>query len=1849
MCITGFEQMGYKGTTNRMHRYRRRPKKDVPLMESEKIKGEDPFPSATHKFNESSNPAPARRHHDVTEFFTRSDVSEERVTVTAEDKKGSFSQALPLLFVMEEEIWGRFPNPVERETSVGLERGQRDPEDWGGFSKQENLLNIQEVTLDDNKEAPLDPHQRELEAAHSLSDNESSLFSTATLEQISSVPSEVAVGEIKGETLVLGFPQALNPRDAFSQTLCEETHLIGTFSPTEESGYDYPLVSHGVSEHHQNAEPCKGRSDENHSSELESQYEPDKSHMPNMEVIWEMDEKMSSKTEGPSQMHLDTSIMNEEGKVRELKGQREGVKSSALFQLSFEFSKGGEIHLDVQQPKQPKPNEILCLPDSNRVDNNSDIGEEVEESGQNSFICTVLHLEEEDGIGGSKTRSLKETVKTKHATDCGEGESSQVSKSLESRASELEPTELGDTELNEECLEWKGMEKKVETEQNNLELGHKGDEQQDCCVQIRPASQQGGEREITAPLGLNALQMNLDLPGLNKNCSLVEAEAFNFTFKELSSPNHSPKSVWTQDSGNPQIAKARAMSISEGIPVCGSPRAQAPTCHDSRQLESSGVFDQVGHNSQGSEQLPEVDRSAIEREDSEYGGEEISVVSLDGEGRPPPCRDLVVTPDSQMYLYDSQPVDHPVDGEIHITASSLGTSTEADSLEEGAGKRARDGTVVPCEESESTQEPENQNPLKPCQLNIMDCGEVLSGDADLWASSKNGVPGKDLCEVAQGTASEILQSIPSGEGLSNADRQSVGFSPDPESFQAQDTTVSYLETPMRSLEVPEKEEGADTLCMEQQTLIRESPCSLVLEEDGTACGNTESPFPPGACSVITPDMAQPTPTPASDQAIPPAPASGHLNQLTPTVSDYRESAQFLSPAPNADILAPAQLLEQLPSPSQACQFLAPKSTAAKAPQSSVLTPDNELFNWPPATEYNSNQHPLHSDSVFPALSADQPIQQANSSQTRESVAPEFNSNPTAFAVNRDLQHPHPASSSNMPPAPDGDQFAQQPVEAPESALPINYIDGGGCVFVADCISRTISYAAEAEKLAQAPNTGSRVEEFPVVQLANSEGAGTSQGQKGRNIDEASSLLVTHSDVGVSGDNEPVEDSSFSIPDTMDMCDGKSSNKYSLHPSVRSQKMSEAAEARSPMQPSLIAFTNPIHFFQRGPPSPPTIRHPSREQAVCQAPHWWQQAQRGDAKRDAEDTVPPAVPRKEGAARHLPLEKCTSCPDKSVLGVDAKVPTSSSKKQEVLSKHRAKSKDWHRQGLRKVSIPTDNELEFIASLISSREEAPAHKEKPDHFDRAKFGERKLLEAAETIKRRRSKLINSSKLLYQEYSDVALNKAIQNQKRADSLTEDLEFKSADSPRLRRKAISPQDSYLQRLSVSSTTSLWQDIPMVRESTVLLSMTREEQKLQEAKFELIVSEASYLRSLNVAVDHFQHCHELQAVLTNQDKQWLFSRLQDVRDVSANFLFDLEEKLEENMFTFNVCDVALRHAPEFRRVYLPYVTNQTYQEQTFRRLLNDVPAFQQVLEKLESDPVCQRLSLKSFLILPFQRITRLKLLLQNILKRTRPGADEELQATQAYDALEKLIKDCNENVQRMRSTEELIYLSKNMEFECKIFPLISQSRRLVKSGELTALEYNLSLKWKLTTRPIHLHLFNDYLLLSRPRENGRFIVFDFAASSNVRGEKCEMKLHGSSKNLFRLFLLQNNQGKKVEFLFRTETQSEKLRWISALMPQQTEPDLLDDPALLDKLQVQCVRPYKARENDELALEKADIIMVLQQSSDGWFEGVKLSDGERGWFPSDQVEIISSKQARQMNLKEEQRVKYAKQQVFHKR
>uniref|UniRef100_A0A669BCV2 Rho guanine nucleotide exchange factor 19 n=1 Tax=Oreochromis niloticus TaxID=8128 RepID=A0A669BCV2_ORENI len=402
-----------------------------------------------------------------------------------------------------------------------------------------------------------------------------------------------------------------------------------------------------------------------------------------------------------------------------------------------------------------------------------------------------------------------------------------------------------------------------------------------------------------------------------------------------------------------------------------------------------------------------------------------------------------------------------------------------------------------------------------------------------------------------------------------------------------------------------------------------------------------------------------------------------------------------------------------------------------------------------------------------------------------------------------------------------------------------------------------------------------------------------------------------------------------------------------------------------------------------------------------------------------------------------------------------------------------------------------------------------------------------------------VLSRSSILYQEYSDVAINREIQRQQGKEPGTEEEGLREEGSDGIPSPSnLSPSSSF--RSSRGSAFALWQDIPDVRSSGQLDNFSNEERKLQEAKFELVTSEASYIRSLTIAVDHFMLSPELAECLGAQEKQWLFSKLPEVKDVSERFLQDLEHRLEEDILRFDVCDIVLDHCPSLRRVYLPYVTNQAYQEQTYQRLLHENPRFPGILARLEEDPICQRLPLTSFLILPFQRITRLKMLVENILKRTTPGSRDEDTATKAFNELKKIIKECNSSVQSMKRMEELIHLNKKIHFEGKIFPLISQSRWLVKHGELLEVDtQTMSIsgsKLKLPTKPVYLHLFNDCLLLSRRKDTWKFMVFVHAKIGELKVKDLSQKLQGISGFIFHLQLCEGQQ-LKHQILLKSHTE----------------------------------------------------------------------------------------------------------------
>ncbi|MGH0130229.1 UNVERIFIED_CONTAM: hypothetical protein FKN15_066944 [Acipenser sinensis] len=61
--------------------------------------------------------------------------------------------------------------------------------------------------------------------------------------------------------------------------------------------------------------------------------------------------------------------------------------------------------------------------------------------------------------------------------------------------------------------------------------------------------------------------------------------------------------------------------------------------------------------------------------------------------------------------------------------------------------------------------------------------------------------------------------------------------------------------------------------------------------------------------------------------------------------------------------------------------------------------------------------------------------------------------------------------------------------------------------------------------------------------------------------------------------------------------------------------------------------------------------------------------------------------------------------------------------------------------------------------------------------------------------------------------------------------------------------------------------------------------------------------------------------------------------------------------------------------------------------------------------------------------------------------------------------------------------------------------------------------------KPVQLHLFNDLLLISGKKEEGRFSVLDYAQTSSVKAERLTAKSLGLPSETFLLHLTENHAG----------------------------------------------------------------------------------------------------------------------------
>uniref|UniRef100_A0A1I7XTH3 SH3 domain-containing protein n=1 Tax=Heterorhabditis bacteriophora TaxID=37862 RepID=A0A1I7XTH3_HETBA len=502
-------------------------------------------------------------------------------------------------------------------------------------------------------------------------------------------------------------------------------------------------------------------------------------------------------------------------------------------------------------------------------------------------------------------------------------------------------------------------------------------------------------------------------------------------------------------------------------------------------------------------------------------------------------------------------------------------------------------------------------------------------------------------------------------------------------------------------------------------------------------------------------------------------------------------------------------------------------------------------------------------------------------------------------------------------------------------------------------------------------------------------------------------------------------------------------------------------------------------------------------------------------------------------------------------------------------------------------------------------------------------------------------------------------------------------------RRESSASSDSGRGADCSTSASALTSNTSMRRERLIASSHFGSQRSLWCELPEVITSEASYLRSLNILITHFMASQELMgsksslSVITNAERKHLFSNIFAVRDCSERFVFqlscrilicilsvyilcgfrllcDLETRLEENLVLDDLCDFLVDHFEKNFDVYVKYCSNQVYQDRTLRRLKSENNNFLSAVSRLEADKQCQGLDMRSFLMLPMQRVTRYPLLMYAIIDRLPIDSERYKVASRALNAANKVVRECNEGARRMERTEQLLEVDRRLVYkdpDLKRIPLVSNSRHLVKRGPLVQLIERRTkgiLQARQKSRGLHIFLFSDIIMITKKRLNGTYECKDYAARRYVDVEPIEagntkipsgaLSSLTSCPHLFICILMRNARGKHTELLFNADSETDRERWLSAIRPPTSLNPEEKVYAEWDCPQAIAVHNYSKNQDDELDVQVGDTVNILRKMPDGWFYGERTRDGAGGWFPSSYVQQILNDHVRANNYRQRLRL-----------
>ncbi|XP_075136065.1 pleckstrin homology domain-containing family G member 5 isoform X1 [Leptodactylus fuscus] len=326
----------------------------------------------------------------------------------------------------------------------------------------------------------------------------------------------------------------------------------------------------------------------------------------------------------------------------------------------------------------------------------------------------------------------------------------------------------------------------------------------------------------------------------------------------------------------------------------------------------------------------------------------------------------------------------------------------------------------------------------------------------------------------------------------------------------------------------------------------------------------------------------------------------------------------------------------------------------------------------------------------------------------------------------------------------------------------------------------------------------------------------------------------------------------------------------------------------------------------------------------------------------------------------------------------------------------------------------------------------------------------------------------------------------------------------PKLPQQLCFDQDSWEEEEDDTnlSLEDSWQEIIDVPET-----LTRRQCHQQEAIWELIYTEATYIKKLKVITDLFLCCLlnlQESGLLCEVEPEKLFSNVQEIiqlhRTLWGNVMVPVLEKTRKTKSLLNPIDFQ-KGFKMFESLFKPYIRYCMEEEgcmEYMRNLHRDNELFRAYVTWAEKHKQCNRLKLSDMLVKPHQRLTKYPLLLKSILKKTDDHQIRESIITM-INSVERFINHVNSRMRQRQEQQRLAAIisridsyeavesssdevDKLLKEFCKLdltAPMIGTSpddtRQLLLEGSLKMKE------GKDSKMDVYCFLFTDLFLITKP------------------------------------------------------------------------------------------------------------------------------------------------------------------------